>query len=116
MNHSHGWHILSSASGGYLIGFIVAAATTGHLSYRKWDRRFSSNLGALLTGNIVIYACGVLWLAHDLHLNTQTALTDGLYPFVPGDLIKLYLAAAILPTSWRLLGYSPDSAEEKLAR
>jgi biotin transport system substrate-specific component len=110
-NHSHGWHILNSASGGYLVGFVAAAAATGYLSSRKWDRRFSSNLGALLTGNIVIYACGVLWLAHDLHLNAETALTDGLYPFVPGDLIKLYLAAAILPSSWRFLGHSTDSTD-----
>jgi biotin transport system substrate-specific component len=101
---AHGWHVLDSASGGYLVGFIAAAALTGKLAERCWDRRFSSSLGALLTGNVVIYACGVAWLAHDLHLNTATALQNGLYPFVPGDLLKLYLAAAVLPTAWRYSG------------
>jgi biotin transport system substrate-specific component len=101
-DHARGWHELSSASGGYLVGFIAAAALTGALAERHWDRRFSSSLGALLTGNVVIYAFGVTWLAHDLHVNTATALQDGLYPFVPGDVVKLYLAAILLPTAWRL--------------
>lgn len=101
---AHGWHVLSSASGGYLLGFVAAAAVTGALAERRWDRRFSSSLGALLTGNVVIYAFGVAWLAHDLHVSTAKALEYGLYPFVPGDLIKLYLAAAVLPTAWRYAG------------
>ncbi len=103
-DHAHGWHVLSSASGGYLVGFIAAALVTGALAERRWDRRFSSSLGALLTGNVMIYAFGVTWLAHNLHVNTAKALEYGLYPFVPGDLIKLYLAAAVLPTAWRYAG------------
>ena len=103
-DHGHGWHIVTSASGGYLIGFIAAAALTGALAKRRWDRRFSSSLGAMLTGNVVIYAFGVAWLAHKLHTGTNTALQDGLYPFIPGDLLKLYLAAAILPTAWKITG------------
>lgn len=102
--HAHGWHTLSAPSGGYLIGFVAAAALTGKLAEHGWDRRFSSSLGALLTGNLVIYACGVTWLNHSLHLTATTALQDGLYPFIPGDLIKLYLAAALLPTAWRYVG------------
>jgi biotin transport system substrate-specific component len=103
-DHSHGWHVVSSANGGYLVGFIVAAAVTGSLAERRWDRRFSSSLGALLTGNVVIYLFGVVWLAHDLHLSVATALQDGLYPFVPGDVLKMYLAAALLPAAWKLAG------------
>jgi biotin transport system substrate-specific component len=106
--HAHGWHVLNSATGGYLVGFVLAAALTGALAERRWDRRFSSSIGAMLTGNVVIYVCGVAWLAHELHVNTVTALQDGLYPFVPGDLLKLYLAAALLPTAWKLLSHSRD--------
>jgi biotin transport system substrate-specific component len=98
--HAHGWHVLSSATGGYLVGFVAAAALTGALAERQWDRRFSSSLGALLTGNVIIYAFGVAWLTHELHGNTAKALEYGLYPFVPGDLIKLYLTALVLPTAW----------------
>jgi len=103
-DHAHGWHVLNSASGGYLFGFIAAAALTGVLAERRWDRRFSSSIGAMLSGNVVIYACGVAWLAHDLHVSIAKALELGLYPFVPGDLIKVYLAAAVLPTAWRYAG------------
>ena len=103
-DHEHGWHVVTSASGGYLVGFIVAAAVTGGLAERRWDRRFSSSLGALLTGNVVIYLFGVGWLAHDLHLSVAKALEDGLYPFVPGDVLKMYLAAAMLPAAWKLAG------------
>lgn len=103
-DHAHGWHVLSSASGGYLVGFIAAAAVTGALAERRWDRHFSTSLSALLTGNVVIYLFGVPWLAHSLHVSVAKALELGLYPFVPGDLIKLYLAGALLPVAWRLLG------------
>lgn len=51
---AHGWHVATSASGGYLVGFIIAAAATGTLAEHGWDRRFSSSVGALLTGNIII--------------------------------------------------------------
>jgi biotin transport system substrate-specific component len=100
-DHAHGWHTLSSASGGYLFGFIAAAALTGYLAEHRWDRRVSSSIGALLTGNLVIYTFGVTWLAHSLHVSIAKALELGLYPFILGDLLKLYLAAAILPTAWR---------------
>jgi biotin transport system substrate-specific component len=102
-SHDSGWHILTSATGGYLFGFIAAAALTGALAQHGWDRRFSSSLGALLTGNVVIYIFGIAMLARSLHLDLDTALKDGLYPFLLGDLIKLYLAAASLPIAWRLL-------------
>ncbi len=104
-DHSHGWHVVTSASGGYLVGFIAAAAVTGTLAEHGWDRRFSSNIGALLTGNVVIYVFGVVWLAHALHVGGTKALEYGLYPFVPGDLLKMYLAAAVLPIAWRYVGH-----------
>jgi biotin transport system substrate-specific component len=102
--HAHGWHILNSPSGGYLFGFVAAATLTGALAERRWDRRFSSSLGAMLSGNVIIYAFGVGWLAHQLHVSLARALGLGLYPFVAGDLIKLYLAATVLPLAWRYVG------------
>jgi biotin transport system substrate-specific component len=99
----HGWEVFSGATGGYIVGFVVAAAVTGYLSERGWDKRFSSSVAAMLTGSVVIYLCGALWLHHDLHLNWNTTLVDGVYPFVPGDLVKLYLAAAALPAAWKLV-------------
>ena len=58
----------------------------------------------MLTGSVVIYACGVLWLHHCAPASSwSTTLEDGLYPFVAGDIVKLYLAAAALPGAWKLV-------------
>ena len=100
-HQNHGWDVITSASGGYIVGFIAAAAVTGFLAERKWDRRFSSSISAMLTGNVVIYLVGLPWLAAVLNTNLEATLEDGLYPFVPGDLFKLYCAAALLPAAWR---------------
>jgi biotin transport system substrate-specific component len=58
----------------------------------------------MLTGNVLIYLFGLPWLAVVLNTNLEKTLEDGLYPFVPGDIFKLYLAAAALPGAWRLVG------------
>ena len=99
-HHDSGWDVITSASGGYVVGFVVAAAVTGWLAERRWDRRFSSSIGAMLTGNVIVYLFGLTWLAHVLHTNLEKTLEDGLYPFVPGDVFKLYLAALALPAAW----------------
>jgi biotin transport system substrate-specific component len=102
-DHDHGWHVFVGASGGYIVGFVVAAALTGYLAERGWDRRFSTSVTVMLTGNVVIYVFGLLWLHHHLNVSWDKALEYGLYPFVPGDIFKLYLAAAALPGAWRLV-------------
>jgi biotin transport system substrate-specific component len=101
---AHGWSVVTSASGGYLVGFVLAAALTGFLAERRWDRRLSSSIGLMLTGNVVIYLVGLPWLAIVLNTDLEKTLELGLYPFIPGDTFKLYLAAAALPVAWRLTG------------
>jgi biotin transport system substrate-specific component len=98
-----GWDVVSGATGGYLVGFVVAAALAGLLAERRWDRRLSSSIAAMLTANVVIYVVGVPWLAAAANLGAQDALEQGLYPFVVGDLVKLYLAGALLPAAWKLV-------------
>ena len=102
-DHRHGWSVFSGATGGYIVGFVVAAAVTGWLAERSWDKRFSTSISAMLTGSVIIYICGVTWLHHFLGVSWGTTLNDGLYPFVPGDILKVYLAAAALPLAWRLV-------------
>jgi biotin transport system substrate-specific component len=99
----HGWAVITGASGGYLVSYPFAAALTGYLAERNWDRRFSSAIGAMLTGNVLIYLVGLPWLAIVLGTSLEKTLEYGLYPFVPGDMFKLYLAAALLPTAWRFV-------------
>lgn len=98
-----GWEIVKGATGGYLVGFIVAAALTGWLAQRRWDRRFNSAVAAMLSGSVVIYLFGLPWLAHVADLDLSGTLEAGLYPFVVGDLVKLYLAGMLLPGAWRLV-------------
>jgi biotin transport system substrate-specific component len=95
-----GWDTFVGPTGGYIVGFIVAAALTGYLAQKGWDRRFSSSLGAMLIGNVAIYVPGLLWLAHYLDTGVNDTLVAGLYPFVLGDVIKLFLAGALLPSAW----------------
>ena len=57
----------------------------------------------MLIGNVVIYGLGLLWLYHYLHVSWSKALEYGLYPFVLGDVIKLFLAGLALPGAWRLV-------------
>ena len=102
-NQAHGWSVFSGSSGGYIVGFVLAAAVTGWLSERGWDKRFSSSIASMLTGSVVIYLCGAIWLHHEIGVNWATTLDDGVYPFLPGDLAKMYLAAAALPGAWAVV-------------
>ena len=106
---AEGFAVITGASGGYLISYPFASALTGWLAERRWDRRFSSAVGAMLTGNVLIYLIGLPWLAVVLGTGLEKTLELGLYPFVPGDTFKLYVAAALLPTAWRLVGRSTRS-------
>ena len=101
--HKHGWDVFTGATGGYIVGFVLAAALTGYLAERGWDKRFATSVTMMLTGSVVIYACGAAWLHHWLHASWNPTLVDGVYYFVPGDLVKLYLAAAALPAAWQLV-------------
>jgi biotin transport system substrate-specific component len=98
--HSGGWKIVTGATGGYLLSYFVAAAAVGYLAERGWDKKIGSAIGAMLTGNVIIYLVGLPWLSLRLHTGLTKTLTLGLYPFIPGDMIKLYLAAAALPGAW----------------
>src|ERR671930_334751 len=102
-DHQHGWDVLTGPTGGYIVGFVVAACLTGFLAQQRWDRRFSSAVAAMLTGNVVIYLFGLPWLAAKIDTGLEDTLEAGLYPFVVGDLLKLYLAGALLPLAWRFV-------------
>ena len=98
-----GWEIVHGATGGYLVGFIAAAVLTGWLAQRHWDRHINSAVAAMLSGSVVIYSFGLPWLAKEIGTGLEGTLEAGLYPFVIGDLIKLYLAGMLLPGAWKLV-------------
>lgn len=104
-----GWSVLTGATAGYLFGFVAAAAVVGYLAQRGWDRHYRRTALAMLIGNIIIYLPGLWWLSR-FAPDGATTLQWGLTPFIPGDLIKLLLAVALLPTAWRLLGRQSGSS------
>ena len=91
---------ITGPSGGYIIGFVAAAALTGFLAERGLDRKLFSAVGAMFIGNVVIYLCGLPWLATNLNVNFAKTMEYGLNPFIVGDVIKLCIAGALLPTAW----------------
>ena len=93
---------MMGSTGGYLLGFVLAAVVCGWLAERGWDRRVLWTAAAMLIGNIVMYLPGLLWLG-TLFGWDKPILEWGLTPFVLGDLAKLALAAAVLPLGWSLL-------------
>ena len=86
------------------MSYPFAASLTGALAERGFDRRFLSSVLAMGSGLIVIFAGGVAWMAWGATpVGLDRALAAGLYPFVVADLLKVILAAVVLPVTWKLL-------------
>ena len=97
-----GWAYFTGTTGGYLFGFMVAAALVGWVAERGWDRNFASTILVMLVGNALIYVPGLLWLGV-LYGWDKPILEWGLTPFILGDVTKLALAAALMPVAWTLI-------------
>jgi biotin transport system substrate-specific component len=96
------------ATGGYLIGFVLAAALVGRLAELGWDRRVGGALGAMAIGNVVIYLVGVPWLMAVAGMDLGEGLRNGVTPYLLGDAVKLLLAAAVFPVAWWRVARRPD--------
>ena len=99
---------LFSPTAGYLAGFVAAAWVMGTLSERGWDRRPWSTALAMALASCVIFAFGVLWLGR--FVGWGNVLQQGFLPFIPGDLVKIALATALLPAGWKLIGALPGKS------
>jgi biotin transport system substrate-specific component len=95
-------YLLLTPTAGYLLSYPVAAFVTGWLAERGWDRKFLTAAVAMALGSLVILATGWSWLAVVSH-NAQYAFFAGVTPFILGDVIKIALAAALLPSGWKIL-------------
>ncbi len=92
---------LAGPTGGYLIGFLAAAFVTGWLADHAWDKGYLKSIGAMTIGTIIIFVSGLAQLA--LFVPAGSVLAMGFYPFLPGALFKIGLAAVILPTVWKFI-------------
>jgi len=95
-----GMIVLMGPTAGYLYGFFLAAVACGWFAERGFDRSYFKLIVTLLVGNVLLYTSGLIWLGNFIGWD-KPVLDLGLYPFIPGDLLKIALAAVLLPTVWK---------------
>ena len=97
-----GMIVFMGPTAGYLVGFLLAATACGWFAERGFDRSYFKLLVALLVGNVLLYASGLLWLGTLIGWD-KPVLEYGLYPFIGGDLLKIVMAVLLLPTAWKVV-------------
>jgi biotin transport system substrate-specific component len=105
----HGTEFILGATGGYLVGFILASSLVGRLAELGWDRNLIGSIGAMLLGNVLIYAVGVPWLMAVTGRSLNDAVAVGVTPFLLWDAIKILAAASLFPAAWWLVGRRPGA-------
>lgn len=100
---SSGTDVVFGASGGYLIGFIVASYVVGYIAERGATRKVASTVLAYVVGSAVVYVLGATWLSQSAGWGLQETLSAGVTPFLAGDVIKAAMAGAVLPGLWKLV-------------
>src|SRR5262249_23984372 len=93
---------MAGPTGGFLVGFVLAAWLVGVLADRAWDRSFLKCAAAMLLGHIVIFAVGLAWLGWLVGLGK--AIDVGLSPFLAASVVKIALGTALMPLIWRAVG------------
>jgi biotin transport system substrate-specific component len=103
-DHAAGASVLVGPTGGYILGFVLAAALTGALAQRRWERRLLGGMVAFVAGSAVVFLVGLPWLKVSLGLTWDQTLQSGLYPFIVGGVLKAVIAALALRGAWSLVG------------
>ena len=98
---NHGIDRLIGATGGYLVGMLIASLVLGYLADRKADQKFRTSFPALLLGDAIIFTFGLLWLQHTLGLSWSKTIAAGFTPFILGEALKIAITATSLPLVWR---------------
>ena len=88
-------------TGGFLLGFLLAAMATGALAERGWDRGPLRVLAAMIVGHVVLFVPGVAWLS--VLFGPAKAWSAGVEPFLLATLLKTALAAALMQAGWSIL-------------
>ena len=100
---THGFARITGATGGYLVGMLLASLITGYLAGRKWDQKIKTVVPTMILGDIVIFAVGIFWLHHSIHATWAVTFKLGFTPFILGEVIKIAIASTTMPTLWRFV-------------
>jgi biotin transport system substrate-specific component len=90
-------------TGGYLVAFPAAAFVVGAFAEHGWDRRYASAVAAMGIGSVIVLLGGWAWFSVLTQTPPVAAFKIAVLPYLVGDVIKIALAAAVLPTGWALL-------------
>ncbi len=93
-NGKAGIGVIFGPTGGYLLGYLPAVFITGLIS-KAGNHKMIANIFAMIAGSIIVYAAGVPWLKAVTGMGWSKAFAVGMYPFIPGDIIKIIVAAFI---------------------
>lgn len=103
---NHGIARLTGATGGYLVGMLVASLLLGYLADRKADQKFRTSFPALLLGDLIIFTFGLTWLHASLDMTWAATFKAGFTPFILGEALKIAITATSLPLVWRKISRS----------
>ncbi|MFM2180687.1 MAG: hypothetical protein RL192_849 [Actinomycetota bacterium] len=102
-NGGSGLDRIVGATGGYLVGMLLTSALLGYLGGRKWDQKFKTALPAMLIGNVLTFALGLLWLNQFTGKDWAWTISAGFTPFIIGEILKIAIAGTSLPIIWQFV-------------
>ena len=102
-NSGNGLDRIVGATGGYLIGMLVATFVLGQLARFRLDQNFLTALPSMLIGTITTFAFGLVWLHQYTGQSWDWTIKAGLTPFIVGEVLKIAIAGTSLPVVWRFL-------------
>ena len=94
------------ATGGYLIGMLVATFVLGQLARFRLDQKFLTALPSMLIGTVITFSFGLVWLYQYAPKGQEPwswTIEKGLAPFIVGEVLKIAIAGTALPAIWRVV-------------
>ena len=102
-NGAHGLDRVVGATGGYLVGMLMATLILGQLSKFRLDQKFITALPSMLIGTVITFTFGLIWLKQYTGQSWSWTITAGLTPFIIGEILKIVIAGTSMPAVWRLV-------------
>jgi biotin transport system substrate-specific component len=99
----HGLDRIVGATGGYLVGMLVATFVLGQLARFRLDQKFLTALPSMLIGTVTTFSCGLIWLHQYTGHSWSWTFEKGLTPFIVGEVLKIAIAGTSLPAIWRVV-------------